>query len=55
MINDVFIKSPPFYFFSPFIFVLFPRKVEWILVSGTAETQSGQFISDVSGLTLSVD
>lgn len=44
-----------FFFPPPFIFVLFPRKVEWILVSGSAETQSGQFISDVSGLTLSVD
>lgn len=52
----MFLLSPLlFIFFSPFIFVLFPRKVEWILVSGTAETQSGQFISGVSGLTLSVD
>lgn len=46
MINYVFIKPPPFFLHPSFIFVLFPRKIEWILVSGTAETQSGQFISE---------
>lgn len=51
MINDVFIKSSLLFFL---IFVLFPRKVEWILVSGTAETQATSYLN-VSGLTLSVD